>query len=385
MGILTRLAASGVVLLVLAAGSSGAEDLPRALQTLRAVGPKGEGNEAACKAWQEVAGVDVGQVPELLKALDGANPLAANWIRTAIDSVCERSLRDEGTLPKKPLEQFVLETSRDPRGRRLAYEWLVKADPEAEARIVPQFLDDPSVELRREAVARLIEQGKAAKKAEKTEEAVRAFQEAFAAARDRDQVDLLAKQLKELGHEVDLIRHDGMIVDWMVIGPFDNTEEAGFDKVYPPEMGFDVEAKYKGKHDQVGWIPYRSKSRVGRTELYEALAGTLVDISEKLQEREVAGYASSEFHSPKDQQVQIRSATTNAIKIWVNGELVAEHNTYHAGSQFDQFTAEAALRKGKNRILVKVCQNAQTQSWTEKFGFQLRVCDAIGSGVLSEE
>lgn len=385
MRILARLATAGVVLLALTAGLHGADDLSGALRTLRAVGPKGEGNEAASEAWKVVARVDVGQVGEVLKALDGANPLAANWIRTAIDSVCERSLREEGTLPQKALEQFVLETSHDPRGRRLAYEWLVKADPKAEERIVPQFLNDPSVELRREAVARLIEQGEAAKKAEKSEEAVRLFQEAFAAARDRDQVDLPAKRLKELGHEVDLVRHDGMIVDWMVIGPFDNTEEAGFDKVYPPETEFDVEAKYKGKRDQVGWIPYHSKSRVGRTELYEALAETLVDISEKLHEREVVGYASAEFNSPKEQAVQIRSASTNALKIWVNGKLVDEHKAYHAGSQFDQFTAEAMLRKGKNRILVKVCQNAQTQAWTEKFGFQLRVCDAVGSGILSEE
>ena len=97
----------------------------------------------------------------------------------------------------------------------------------------------------------------------------------------------------------------------------------------------------------------------------------------------MVGYAVAEFHSPRDREVQIRSSTTNAIKIWVNGKLIDEHNVYHAGSQFDQFEADAVLREGKNQILVKLCQNAQDQSWTEVFSFQLRVCDAIGGAILS--
>lgn len=382
MRILTRLT-TPVVLLVLIAGASGAADLKETLQTLRAVGPEGTGNEAASAAWQQVAQADASQVPELLAALDGANPLAANWIRTAVDTVCERALRDEGTLPKGALEQFTLQSSHDPKGRRLAYEWLLRVDPEAEARIVPQFLDDPSVELRRDAVARLIKRGENAAKANDKGNAVKLLTRAFDAARDRDQIDLLAKQLKELGHEVDLVRHDGMIVDWLAIGPFDNTDEAGFDTVYPPEKEIDSKAKYDGKHGEIGWVSYRSDSRNGKIDLYKALADSLVDISEKLHEREVVGYAVAEFHSPRDQEVQIRSSSTNAIKIWVNEKLIDEHNVYHAGSQFDQFEANAVLREGKNQILVKLCQNAQTQSWTEQFAFQLRVCDTTGGAILS--
>ena len=109
MRILTRLAAP-VALLALVAGASDAADVKEALRTLRAVGPEGDGNEAASAAWQELAQADVNQVPQLLAAIDGANPLAANWIRTAVDTVCERALRDEGTLPKKALEQFMLQT-----------------------------------------------------------------------------------------------------------------------------------------------------------------------------------------------------------------------------------------------------------------------------------
>jgi len=375
----------GLLFIVLAMGRAAGADLADALDTLRAVGPEGAGNEAATVAWQQAAQVDVSRVPQLLAGLKGANPLAANWIRTAVDAVCERTLRNGGTLPKQAFEQFVLNTDQDPRARRLAYEWLLKVDPAAEGRIVPQLLDDPSVELRRDAVARLIEQGEKAVAAKQTDEAAKLLQQAFDAARDRDQIGTIVKLLKDLGREVDLVTHDGLIVDWQVIGPFDNTDEAGFNKVYPPETAFDASAEYQGKHGKVAWLKYRSEDPAGKVDLYKALEETLTRISEKLQERDVVAYAVSDFHSPSEKTVQIRSSTMNAIKTWVNGVLVDEHNVYHAGSQFDQYQADAVIRRGSNRIMVKLCQNAQTQSWTETFAFQLRVCDAIGSGIVSAE
>jgi hypothetical protein len=371
------------MLIGLVAGKSPAADLADSLQALRAVGPKGAGNEAAALAWQQAARVDASRIPELLAALDGANPLAANWIRTAIDSLCERAVRDEGALPKEAFERFVLEASHDPKGRRLAYEWLLKVDAAAEDRIVPQLLDDPSTELRRDAVARLIEQAEKAVADGNKDEAVKLFEKAFDAARDRDQVNLLAGQLKKLGREVDLVAHDGLIVDWLVIGPFDNTGEAGFGRVYPPEEKYDPNGRYHGKNGEVAWLKYRSGDPGGKTDLYDALKGSLVRISEKLQEREVVAYAVAEFRSAAEQKVQIRASTTNAIKIWVNGDVAGEHNVYHAGSPFDQYRADVVLKAGSNRIMVKVCQNAQTQDWTEDLGFYLRVCDAIGGGILS--
>lgn len=358
-----------------------AADLNEALESLRAVGPKGAGNEAASLAWQEAAQFDVSQLPRLLEALNGANPLAANWIRTAIDTVCERAIRDQGTLPKETLEQFLFRTDQDPKGRRLAYEWLLKVDPDAEQRIVPRLLDDPSVELRRDAVARLIEQGEKTLKSGDEAKATELLHQAFEAARDRDQINSLTNQLKKLGHEVDLVKHDGLVVDWLVIGPFDNTDEAGFDTVYGPEKEFNPNAEYQGKHGTVGWLKASSDAPQGAVDLYKILKDKLA----KEEEREVLAYAVAEFHSPAARNVQIRSTSYNAIKIWVNGKLVDEHKVYHGGSQYDQYQAEAQFAPGLNRIMIKVCQNAQTQSWTNHLAFQLRVCDAIGSGILSQK
>ena len=370
-----------VLIAILFSSAALAADLNEALESLRAVGPKGAGNEAASLAWQEVAQVDVSQLPRLLEALDGANSLAANWIRTAVDTVCERAMRDQGTLPKEALEQFLFRTDQDPKGRRLAYEWLLKVDPDAEQRIVPQLLNDPSVELRRDAVAWLIDQGEKTLQSGKGSKARELFEQAFEAARDRDQIDSLTKQLRELGHDVDLVKHDGLVVDWLVIGPFDNTGEAGFDTVYGPEKEYNPSAEYQGKHGTVAWLKASSDDPQGAVDLYKILKDKLA----KEEEREVLAYAVAEFHSPTARKVQIRSTSYNAIKIWLNGKLVDEHDVYHGGSQYDQYQTEAQLEPGLNRIMIKACQNAQTQSWTNHLAFQLRVCDAIGSGILSQK
>ena len=72
------------------------DDLSAALKKLQAVGPHAQGHGAAQAAWADVARAEVGQLPTVLAALDGANPLAANWIRTAVDAIAERELAGGG-------------------------------------------------------------------------------------------------------------------------------------------------------------------------------------------------------------------------------------------------------------------------------------------------
>ena len=68
-----------------------APNLSKAIQTLRAVGPEGEGNAAAAKAWQTLTKADAKALPAILAAMDGASPLAANWLRGAVDTIAGRA------------------------------------------------------------------------------------------------------------------------------------------------------------------------------------------------------------------------------------------------------------------------------------------------------
>jgi hypothetical protein len=47
----------------------------------------------------------------------------------------------------------------------------------------------------------------------------------------------------------------------------------------------------------------------------------------------------------------------------------------------DQHTASGALRAGRNELLLKVCQNEQTDDWAQEWKFQVRLCDEAGAAV----
>jgi len=83
--------------------------------------------------------------------------------------------------------------------------------------------------------------------------------------------------------------------------------------------------------------------------------------------------------------VEFRLTSYNAVKLWLGGKLIDEHNVYHSGSQLDQYVCRAVLQPGRNQILLKICQNAQTQDWARWWAFQLRICDALGGAILSAD
>ena len=158
-------------------------------------------------------------------------------------------------MPTAELEQFLFDLRHDPKARRLSFELLELADPAVRDRVIPKMLDDPSLEMRGDAVARLISQSETLQQAGKQDEAAALYRRAFAAARDPDQVKSLADRLKKLGVEVDLARHMGFVTAWHVIGPFDNTGEKGYDVAYPPEREINLTATYDGKKGPVTWTP----------------------------------------------------------------------------------------------------------------------------------
>jgi hypothetical protein len=84
----------------------------------------------------------------------------------------------------------------------------------------------------------------------------------------------------------------------------------------------------------------------------------------------------------QDQDVEIRLGTPNGWKLWVNQELVFAHEEYHQSMRLDQYRARAHLKAGPNRLLLKLCQNEQTEDWAQRYEFQVRVCDPTGTAVL---
>lgn len=342
---------------------------------VRSVGPEGLGNADAAKAWRELAALDASALPTLLAGMNGASGLAVNWLRTAVDAIVERELGAGRRLPASELGAFFLETTHDPRARRLAFELLARIEPEAAALLVPGLLNDPAPQLRRDAVTRVMADADSRLKAGGKEGAAILFRQALAHARDADQIEALTKSLRELGQTPDVPRLFGFLTAWKVIGPFDNTKNQGFPLEYPPEKTLDFSAEYDGKSGKVRWVDLKTKDDFATVELNGPLGKV----------KEVAGYATTEFISDAPRTVELRLASQNAWKLWLNGQLLFARDEYHRGRALDQYRLPATLRAGPNRILVKVCQNELVEEWTEEWQFQLRVTDALGTPVRPVE
>jgi len=346
-----------------------ATPLSESLRAVRAVGPEGQGNAQATAAWKIVAGADAKSLPVVLAAMDGANELTLNWLRAAIDTIAAREQAAGRPLPVRDLERFIKDTKHHPRARRLAYELVQGSDRQAAQKLLAGMLDDPSAELRRDAVQQAIDEAAGLRQAGQTNQAAARFRAVLPSARDVDQVEGLAKQLKELGSPVELPAVFGWLASWKVVGPFDSTGGVGFDAVYPPEMSVDLKAQYDGKLGKVQWKELKAKGDYGMVDLNGPL-GAL---------KGVAGYAYTEVTAAKASSVELRLGCQNAWKIWVNGQFLFGRDEYHRGMEIDQYRLNAQLKPGRNTILVKLCQNEQVEDWTKGWEFQLRATDALGT------
>ncbi len=363
-------AACGLALLLLSTVAH-AQEVNSLLVRIKAVGKEGANNIDVSKAWKDLVSRGPAVLPDILGGMDDANPIAVNWLRAAVESIQDRGLQSGQPMPKVKIESVLNDKSHSGRARRLAYECLVRLDPTTPDRLLPKMLDDPSSEIRRDAVARKLESGLKSSKSDSPEHK-QFLQDLLRLARDRDQIDTIAGQLKKAGVEIDLTKHYGFVTRWLLIGPFDNTKGIGFNSIYPPEKGFEIKANYPGKGDMpVAWKSHETDKSLGLVDLNEAvgkLKGAVV-------------YAYSAVESKSERPVEIRCGSNNAVRIWLNGKEVYFRDEYHHGFQMDQHVGRGVLKTGRNEILIKVCQNEQTDSWAQQWSFQLRVCDDLGGAI----
>ncbi|MGC3969967.1 MAG: hypothetical protein QM775_22360 [Pirellulales bacterium] len=350
-----------------------ADEVSDGVAVLLAVGPEGKGHREAQAAWKTVAAAPAARLPEMLAALDRAGPLAANWLRSAVETVADRTPEAEQKSTAIELEKFVVDVKHAPIVRRLAFDVASRFDKSLPDRLMPGFLNDPSVELRRESIERLTKQ---AADAGDDAQAKMLYQEAFTASRDLDQIKDLSEKLEKLGEKVDLPTHFGFVTSWKLVGPFDNAGEKGFEVAYPPEQAVDTAAKYQGKEGkELAWVDHATKDAHGVVDLNEALGKA----------KGAAAYAYAQVKCDKPGPADIRIGSANAIKLWVNGKLCDSRKVYHSGFEIDQYVSHAELKPGVNEILLKVCENEQTESWAQDWKFQLRVCDSVGTPVLAKK
>lgn len=363
---------AGACLLLLAAAcpaeSASAESLVAAI---RKVGKEGTGNAHARRAWKELVALGPPALPAILAGMRDREEVANNWLRPAFEAIAEKATA-QGKLEASPLEKAVVDRGQSGAARALAYAWVARLDKKAAERLLPGMLTDPSPDLRRIAVDHLVtEAGRLAKAGDK-KKAVALYRQAFRAAGTPEQVSAIAMALTGLGEKVDPAKRLGVVSRWHLIAPFDNTKDVGFSTAYPPEKGIDLTATYPGKGGkQAVWIDHATPNKEGLVDLKKVL-GPL---------KGTVAYAFAGIDLPAARTVELRAGSINSLKIFVNGKEVFANQECHHGSRIDQYAVRLRLNKGRNEILLKVCQNEQNEPWAQSWQFQLRLCDEAGCGI----
>lgn len=347
------------------------------LATLKQVGPEGEGNAEAATAWSELTQHGGDAIVPILEAMDGASPLARNWMRAAAEAIFAQEVKTGATVDPAALQTFLDNREHAHLARNLAFDLFTRINADDAASLIPSMLDDPSPGLRRLAIAQLIDTGKEQLKAEKTDASLATLNEALTAARDIKQINEIAELLREkLDQSLDLPKHFGFLSHWHLIASFDNTERKGFDTAFPPENEIDLAATYTGKEDkEVKWQEYATSDDYGMVDFNTPFSPL----------KEVLGYAYTEYESGEARDAELRLGCKNAWKVWLNGELIFGRDEYHRGARIDQYVLPIKLKKGKNALLVKACQNEQEQTWTVEWQFQIRICDSTGTAILAAD
>ncbi|HYO53778.1 DUF3857 domain-containing protein [Archangium sp.] len=145
--------------------------------------------------------------------------------------------------------------------------------------------------------------------------------------------------------------HDtlGFISDFYVVGGFDNEGKAGCDTDFGPEAAaLNLSATYPGaKGRQVSWRRLAVNPADGYVDLGSAVRPN----------REAVAYALTWLEAPAETRVALGVGTSGAFRLWVNGEKVATSDHYNVPRP-DQSRVSVRLRKGLNRVLLKVCQES---------------------------
>jgi hypothetical protein len=336
------------------------------IQPLINVKSKGVGNKQAIEAWPSVSQLPSSAIPELLSAMNQANNLGDNWIRGALNKICEKNPK---AIPINKIVDFIKDDSNKGEARHMAFQIILSHQPMKANQLIPTFIDDPIPALRREAVAKILVN---AKKPENKEDKIKLYKKALMKGREVDQIAEASQALEENGEKINLTRLMGFLINWHTIGPFQNKDRNGFAKVYPPETRINHKEKYQGTSGSTSWTAFSTEDKLG-----------MLDINKQYGElKEVVAYAETKFISKKEQNVHFRIGSKNAWKLWVNEKLLFARDEYHRGkTRIDQFIIDGKLKKGENQILLKVCQNEQTQSWTKQWEFNFRVTDLTGAAI----
>lgn len=157
---------------------------------------------------------------------------------------------------------------------------------------------------------------------------------------------------------VSLAVYRKMITDWMVIGPFPNSDRKGMVAVYPPERRVDLNQEHEGIDGQK--VRWQKVSKQDGMMVFNQLFKPFEDC---------VIYAACVVNAPGDRKETMLVGSDDGVKVWINGNVVWENPIDRAlAADSDRFEVE--LRRGSNLVLMKV------QNQLRDVGLAARFLDA---------
>ncbi|MBT16223.1 MAG: hypothetical protein CMO59_09600 [Verrucomicrobiales bacterium] len=150
----------GFLLIILSFFSFPALAINDSINSILAIGPEGKGNVNAAEAWKKLtSNSNLETLTMVFEAMNKAEPVASNWLRSAAEIIFKNMQTDQYDSSSF-LGEYFLNENNPSKARRFAFELIRENDPEVAAEIIPGLLNDPSPELRRDAIDLLIKKGK---------------------------------------------------------------------------------------------------------------------------------------------------------------------------------------------------------------------------------
>ncbi len=111
------------------------------------------------------------------------------------------------------------------------------------------------------------------------------------------------------------------------------------------EPGVDLAATYRVEDKELRWTPHKTQDPAGMVNLIGVFG----------QHSNVTAYGLAEIVLPEETDAVVRMGTDDGVKLWINGEVVHEHNV-DRGAALDQDHAPVTFKAAKNTLLIQITQ-----------------------------
>ena len=163
-----------------------------------------------------------------------------------------------------------------------------------------------------------------------------------------------------------LVSSMGSVGNWMMIGPFENTSNYGYNTSFPPESEIDFSKTYPSKDGNAArWFPITSAAATG-----------WIFTENHSNEFNAVFYFFCDVISDRERSVTLSFGASGSFKIFLNGAMALADSVFR-NTGIDMYMQRVTLHKGANSLLVKLCHEADNL-WTgsERLSnFNLRFLD----------